>query len=359
MRVSYVLDQPTLGGGTKVVAQHATLLCEAGAEVTVIARGPRPDWLPFHGPWIDAGSEAPRLPTQDLVIATYWTTLSLATRWAVGPVAHFCQGYEGRLGYLRAEWPAIDAAYATIVPTLTVTPDLAAFLAQRFGRACRVARPLADPLFRPSRWARFRSRPRRAPWIAIAGVFEADVKDIPTALDAVSRLRAGGHRCRVLRISALPLSAIERARLVPDRWLGPAPPRSVARALRACDLALFTSRAEEGFGLPLLEAMASGVPAIASRIPSTVFMAGDAVPLVPAGDAAAFAAAAGVLLADAARWRRVRRDGYEASRQFDRRQVLPELWAAVQWAAAHPTGGVASDHDGEPRDASVAGCMIT
>jgi glycosyltransferase involved in cell wall biosynthesis len=352
VRVTYVLGHPTPGGGTKVVAQHAALLREAGAEVTLVAQGARPGWLPFDGPYVDSSVTPPRLPTQDIVIATFWTTLAIAARWAIGPVAHFCQGYEGRLGYLRADWPAIEAAYAVRAPTLTVTPDLATFLAQRFGRACRVARPPVDPLFRSSRWSPLRHRLRRVPWIAISGVFEADVKDIPTAIDTVSRLRAGGRRCRVLRISSLPLSAREREMLAPDRYLCAVPPSAVARALRGCDLALFTSRAEEGFGLPLLEAMASGVPAVASRIPSTLFMTQQAVPLVTAGDAAAFAAAAGELLDDAARWRRVRADGCEAARRFDREDVLPELLSAVRWAAN-------AAHDVEPAEGVEAGLRIT
>jgi glycosyltransferase involved in cell wall biosynthesis len=357
VRVTYVLGHPALGGGTKVVAQHAALLRDAGVDVTVVAQGARPSWLPFHGPYIDSSERQPRVPIQDLVVATFWTTLAPAARWGVGPVAHFCQGYEGRLDYLQSDWPSIDAAYAVRVPTLTVTPDLAAFLDRRFGRPCRVVRPIIDPLFRPSRWARFRRGARRAPWIAISGVFEAAVKDVPAALDAVTRLRAGGRRCRVLRLSPLPQTPAERERLASDRYLCGVRPAAVAESLRACDLTLFTSRAEEGFGLPLLEAMASGVPAVASRIPSTLFMTREAIPLVTAGDADAFADAASALLDNAAEWRRVRRNGIDAARQFDRDVVLPELLAAVRWAAApdrpdHDAGPAAAGDGGDARGAA-------
>jgi glycosyltransferase involved in cell wall biosynthesis len=76
------------------------------------------------------------------------------------------------------------------------------------------------------------------------------------------------------------------------------------------------------------------VPAVASRIPSTVHLADGALPLVPPEDAAAFAAAAAVLLADPAAWRRARRAGTERARAYAPAAVAPLLDRAVRWAAA-------------------------
>jgi glycosyltransferase involved in cell wall biosynthesis len=61
---------------------------------------------------------------------------------------------------------------------------------------------------------------------------------------------------------------------------------------------LFTS-AYEGFGLPLLEAMACGTPVVAFRNSALPEVGGEAAVLVEDGDAAAMAAAARRLLADA------------------------------------------------------------
>lgn len=329
MRITYVLPFPELNGGNKVVLQHAGLLAERGHEVTVVADGARPGWSRCPAAWVDRTLGPPRLPPQDLLIATYWTTLEVARDLGAGPLAHFCQGYEGALPHLRPQLAEIEAVYAWPLPALVVSPHLGELLRVRFGRDSREAPPPLDPLFRPRpRW-----RPRREPWVALPGIFEAEVKDVPTALAAVTRLRAAGQRCRVLRFSILALSAAERQLLAPDRYLCGVPPDEVARALRSCDLLLLSSREAEGFGLPLLEAMASGVPAVASHIPSAERIGGGAVGLVPAGDAAAFAGAAARLLSHPAQWRAARRAGLQAARRYRPEAVAPVLDAAVRWAA--------------------------
>jgi glycosyltransferase involved in cell wall biosynthesis len=337
VRVTYVLGRPELGGGPKVAFLHAGLLRQRGDEVTVLGDGPEPDWIDLDRlgvRYADRGTGPPRLPSQDLVIATWWETLPAAQSLGLGPLAHFCQGYEGDLVHLRPRLAEIEAVYSRQAPALVVSPHLADFLRQRFGRDSRLAPPPLDPLFRPA----WRLRPRRRPWIAVPGIFEAEVKDVPTALRAVRRLRDLGIAARVLRFSILPLSAGERSLLPPERdfrdvrYLQAVPPREVARALRRCDLLFLPSRAGEGFGLPLLEALAAGVPAVASRLPSTLEMAEGAAALVPAGDDHAFAEAARALLAVPEVWRRARELGFHAARRFRPETVAPQLHEAVDWA---------------------------
>jgi glycosyltransferase involved in cell wall biosynthesis len=328
MRITFVLPSPELGGGIKVVFQHAALLAGLGEEVTLLGEGPRPSWIASSLPYIDYSKGLPHLPAQDLVLVTFWTTFELARRLAAGPIAHLCQGYEGGLVHLRPVLQQIEAAYSLPFPAITVSPHLQSFLRERFGRESKVVPPPLDPAFRP----RLRFQPDRRPWILIQGIFEAEVKGIPTALAAVRQLREEGIACRVLRISVLPLSAGEAQILLPDRFLSSVTPAEVAREVPGCDLLLFPSRAEEGFGLPLLEAMASKVPAVASCIPSTVEMAAGAVTLVPPDAPVAFAAAARDLLTRPAAWRQARRAGFAASQRFRPEVVGPQLAAAVRWA---------------------------
>jgi glycosyltransferase involved in cell wall biosynthesis len=330
VRITYVLPQPELSGGIKVVLQHAALLQRQGLRVTLLGAGPAPLWTRPEVPYHDYEAAVPQLPEQDLVIATYWTTVAVARRLALGPLAHFCQGYEGGMVHLAPVLADIEAVYALDLPTLVVAPHLGDFLRARFRRESVLAPPPLDPAFRPLRLA-WRPGPRRRPWIAVPGIFEAEVKGVPTALAAVSRLRGQRIPCRVLRFSVLPLSAEEERLLPPDRYLHAVPPDEVATSLRRCDLLLLPSRAEEGFGLPLLEAMASKVPVVASRIPSTEHIGGAAC-LVPVGDAGAMAEAAGRLLRDPRAWRQARRHGFEKARRFRPEVLAPQLVEALRWA---------------------------
>ncbi|MEE8523984.1 MAG: glycosyltransferase, partial [Thermoanaerobaculia bacterium] len=305
-----------------------------GERVTILGRGPAPDWVAFRGTYIDSSGPVPALPSQDLVISTFWTTIEPAFSLGLGPVAHFCQGYEGSHSHYLEQRSQIEAAYERPGAALTVTPYLGELLRTKFGKPSRVVPPTRDPRFRP----RPRRRPRRRPWVAVPGVFRAAVKGVPTALEAIAILRRRGIECRVLRFSTEPLTDDERAVLDPDRYLAGVHPEVVARELRDCDLLLLPSQPEEGFGLPLLEAMASKVPAIASKIPSTVFMADGAVPLMPVGDAGAFARAALELLTDHGAWRRARRSGYRAVGRFEPETVAVALAEAVRWAASATKG---------------------
>lgn len=347
MRVTYLLDRPELGGGTKVVLQHARLLADRGHSVTIAAQAPQPAWV---APWIgravrylDLSGPGGALPSQDLLVATFWTTIARAASLDAGPIAHFCQGFEEDLEHLAPQREAIREAYRRPLPALTVAPHLGLRLREQFGRDSRLAPAPAD-LAVSRRW---RWRPRRRPWVALSGIFEAPVKGLRTGLAALAALAEQGLAPRLLRISALPATAEERG-LYPAgsavRYLEAVEPRAALAALAGCDLLLFTSMPGEGLGLPLLEAMQLGVPAVASRLPGVEFLAsggaGDGARLVAAGDTGAFARSAAELLASPAVWREQRRRGIAAAARFEPARVALEVEAAVSWAASVASEGV-------------------
>ena len=84
---------------------------------------------------------------------------------------------------------------------------------------------------------------------------------------------------------------------------------------RGSELFVFASL-YEGFGLPLLEAMACGVPVITSNISSMPEVAGDAAMLVDPRDVDGLAAAIAHVLRDEALRDRLRSAGVARARQF-------------------------------------------
>jgi glycosyltransferase involved in cell wall biosynthesis len=133
-------------------------------------------------------------------------------------------------------------------------------------------------------------------------------KNLGLVLDAMAAARVGSPlRDAELLISGAEARSFGRhaadvARLGLDarvRWLGVLPREDVPALYRAVDVLLYPSL-YEGFGLPPLEAMATGTPVVAARaacLPETV---GDAALLVDPRDPDALATAVESLLTDTA-----------------------------------------------------------
>ncbi|TBR20505.1 glycosyltransferase family 1 protein [bacterium] len=90
------------------------------------------------------------------------------------------------------------------------------------------------------------------------------------------------------------------------RFLGELSPRALASQLARADIFVLPSR-RENFPLALLEAMAAGLPAVATRTGGVPELAGRAALLVPPGDPGALSAALKRLLTDPGLRRRLAR----------------------------------------------------
>ncbi len=125
-------------------------------------------------------------------------------------------------------------------------------------------------------------------------------KDPHTILNAVARLAAERPQVHLwMCFHEAPLLNAVRAQIASDsalaarvHLLGEVPPARIELLCRAADLFVLGSQ-REGSGYALLEAMACGLPAVVSDIPSFRQLTGDGHvgALVQCGDAAGFAAA--------------------------------------------------------------------
>jgi glycosyltransferase involved in cell wall biosynthesis len=114
-----------------------------------------------------------------------------------------------------------------------------------------------------------------------------------------------------------PLDLAADLGLAPDRvtLLGSIPDDDLAVALRGATALVVPSRSE-GFGLPVLEGMAAGVPVVTSDAPALVEVGGGAVLVAPVGDAGALAGALRQVVDDATLRARMVSAGRERAADF-------------------------------------------
>jgi glycosyltransferase involved in cell wall biosynthesis len=147
-------------------------------------------------------------------------------------------------------------------------------------------------------------------------------------LEAVARLRSEAVPVRLIRVATTDSRRAEEAVTPIDAFHLNIPAIRMASIYREADIFLASSRWAEGFGLPFAEALASGLPAVASSIPSYMSFDPkmDYACFVPEGDSAAMASAARNLILDAGLRNRLGRRGPEViQKNFDAQKVAIRL----------------------------------
>ena len=143
----------------------------------------------------------------------------------------------------------------------------------------------------------------QGPYVLYAGAIEPH-KNAALAVHAIARARPG---IRLVMAGAWSARRLHRLREAAERagadgrveWMGLLSPGRLAAVREGALAALVPSR-KEGFGLPVLEAMAAGVPVLASDTPALREVGGDAAAYLPADDPGAWAEAIGALASDGA-----------------------------------------------------------
>ena len=207
---------------------------------------------------------------------------------------------------------SVNSADCVVTPSGAMLEELAHFAAIPDGRA-RVI-PYGVPrerLLEPSASPRVSLplRPLRVLWVS----HYADHKDLATLLRAVRLMRRGANFPVELRLTLeppgragqngqhTPMPEAEHGLLsgLGDsvRYLGVLRYDEVWHAYREADVFVFPSLCES-FGHPLVEAMAAGLPIVASGIPVHREICGDAAEYFPVGNAEMLAQHLGALAAD-------------------------------------------------------------
>jgi len=265
MRICYVQEENSLWGGVKVVFEQAEALQERGHEILILSKDRPPNWYDVRVPLRQVESFSPAsIPESDFVIGTFWTTIRPVVEAEKGYPVHLCQGYEGGLSWYAAQLHEIEAVYRLATLTLTVHEPLTRLLWQRFHkRAHTIGQGVNHSVFFPGVVRR-----GGPPWrVLLVGPYEANVKGIQEGLLALERLKKE-LPLQVVRVSQFPCSVEEERLGVTDEYHHHLRPPEMSALYRSCNVLLAPAWAQEGFGLSVLEALASGVPVIASDIPT-------------------------------------------------------------------------------------------
>jgi glycosyltransferase involved in cell wall biosynthesis len=164
-------------------------------------------------------------------------------------------------------------------------------------------------------------RPRAVPVILYVGRRDP-YKNLPLLVEAVGRLKADGVRARLRvvgppddRYPEAPRRARELGLTADIDWVGYVTSEELLREYQQADVFCLPSR-YEGFGLPILEAMACGTPVVCGNKGSLTEVAGDAALLVDPDDADRIAQALRRVLADPETAARLSTKGLQRAAMF-------------------------------------------
>jgi glycosyltransferase involved in cell wall biosynthesis len=289
MRITFVLKHADLAGGVRVIAAHADALARRGLQVLVVStphplprlrfvakslalRGRFPPLTrisPSHLDGLDATLVQHKvldrdrpvtdadLPDADVVIATWWETAEWVSRLSPskGTKCSFLQHFEA---HDPATADRATETWRLPFHKIAVSRWLADLASQRFGdtEVSLVPNGVDTELF--SAPSRMRGIPPTVGFVYSAAPF----KRADLALDTFSQLR---ERIPLVRLLAFGSQPQGKGDLPPDAEFYPTPPQDSLRSIYSrCDAWLCTSDTE-GFGLPLLEAMACRTPVVSTR----------------------------------------------------------------------------------------------
>jgi glycosyltransferase involved in cell wall biosynthesis len=341
VRITFLVPGRGLVGGIKVMGEYAGRLRNRGHTVTIVYRRTSrnvkrwlqrllrrqvPDALDESGcPLVPVREfEASGVPDADAVVATGLRAVRAAATFPSqkGRLVEIVQG----VTHMEEDPPRARDVMALPALRVAVSDAVATYLKDRFGVEAVVVPNGVDheQFYNPDR--QFRA-PRSVGMLYAPG----EMKGTAEGFEAMRRVRERWPDVRLVLFGARrPEGAPPRVEAV----VRPRPGR-LRTLYSSCEIWLAPSRSE-GFGLPVLEAMACRVVPVATRCGGHEFIVEDGVSgfLVPVGDAQAMADRMGLLIQDEPILRKMAEAAHERSLAFDWERSTDRLESLLKgWVA--------------------------
>jgi len=346
IKIGCYLRNIGISGGVKVVLQHARMIQELGYDTVMITK--RVEEVAFIPPEVrvEEVKDMADLPACDIYTGTQFRDVKALYETVKAKVIHishldervdyrarlsgesltdkyrrtgpfsFAERYFDRLKF-RKRIREIESVYRLPTIKAAISKHLAQIVEREYGQKCVLIQNGIDPrVFYPD---------AARPWgeggrvrILSIGSMHVGFKGIPDTLDAVRTLRKEGRKVELIRVSPTGPAAEERGTALVDRFYTGLDEKSVAALYRESDIFISSSLEGEGFGLPAIEALMSGTPAILTEISSYLNFdeRHDFASFVPVHSPEEIARGVAALMDDAGlRQRRIQR-GFEVASNF-------------------------------------------
>jgi len=294
----FLSDNMNFSGGRKLLFEYASFLRKRGHKVDVLVQKEKGSLKGTLSVTIVNAFNRDEIPECDLIIATTPREVKNAYDSKRGDVIHFCQGYEitdlnqrvngkvippryqskslfSKFTILRKKlsWrkkiKRIDNIYRLPTVLLTVSKHLQKELELIYSRKVFLCENgIHNEYFYPQKdfhWNKF--TPEKPLKIINIGPHKVTFKGINTTLKAIEILKKKNFPIMLIRV-APHIEQHEYDNPIIDKCYENIPPENLGELLRNSHVYISNSTEGEGFGLPALEAISSGLITILSSINS-------------------------------------------------------------------------------------------
>ena len=335
MKVVYVLPQAGLGGGPKVIAEHVTGLRARNHDAQVWGLTGDFRWFPRSVPHRkfrttdELGAALRQTPA--VKVATFWVTASwVASNLRPGERGYYLVQDEDELTYSGSE---AGTSYKLGLTLVTESEFVTTEIERKHGVRCHNVGIGIDPaVFRPLPMIRERYRVLTPARTTSAG--PAGLKGLDVALETLRHLAKLEPKASVVTFGIEDGPHVD---WMPHAHVRAPSDRKLRELYSQSGVFLSCSR-HEGFGLPMLEAMAAGCPVVCTDSHGNREFCRNWVTALVRGDPENLAEAAAAVARDDALSARLSAAGLGESARYRWGPVLDRLEGLYAGDPAAPAG---------------------